>query len=611
MAEIAEDAASVAAAAANMVISETVSAMLDSATTSAAKAAASPGMPQDISGLKDGSVAPAGIAETVSSIIESATTAAVAATQEQEYWTAVVAEGASASAAATTSVPPLSPLGPTVEHTASGIELSGRRGCDDEEGSEIDGLRRNDAATAHVADRSPDRRRQVEPVVILDAVHLVDNEAEAKDGSEGGSIQDKAEENNSNRMRQAQTDEKENWEGKDVEENEKHEEEQLKPPEECKDHVSRSVRVVDDNGYRTDRSRGSINAVQAVIERSGKAESQHSSGGRADHNSQAAGECSTAPNDRPSAGTPAAPQIAPSQLPEGEGDIQQQWQWWDNQNPWSRSPRSSISSDRKTADRKLSDTGPPPPVYQETTPPPPYQEVVAGLRASRSSTQKQTLEQQEGARSSETVTSNRGAHRSATAVSHDASGSSGDTSRGPPPSYGAAVVGRTASRYYSRDREEEEQTSVRHLPPPSYGRFYDDFRSATFTSPLKGETDGSGAKSDGDEWWTKGNEDHQYAPVWGGEGRRQERESGRRRTRASSGGTGSSGGGGDVLKNDDRPETVGDEHEEERLGGASWRRRQHSEGRTRRTVPTSGSGRPKTTMPHPRGKIGDKDSTLR
>ena len=608
MAEVAEDAASASAAAASKAISETVSAMLDNATTSAAKTPEAQGMRKQLSGLEAGSTAAAGIADTVSSMLESATTAAVAATREQEpQEPAVVAARPSASAAATTSVPPLSPLEPTVEYTASGIELSGRRGRDDEEGSAVDGSRRNDGATADAADRIRYSRGQLEPVIISDAGRLVDDAAEPNNSDEGGLAQNKAAEKEKSWLRQAQSNAKENGGGMDTEENE---EEKLGLAEDYDDRVPRSSRAVDGNDHSTHRP-GSTNSVQVATEGGGKAERQRG-GGLADDNSQAAGECSTAPHDRPSAAARAAPQIAPSQLAEREGDVQQQWQWWDDENPWSRRPRSSTSSDRKAADRKLSGTGPPPPVYQETTPPPPYQEVLAGLRASLSPMQKQSIEHQEGARSSETVTSNRGDRGSVAAASNDTSGSSGDdASRGPPPSYSAAVVGRTASQSSSSDREEEKQASVRNLPPPSYGRFYDDVRSATFSSPLKGETDSSGATSDGHEWWTKGHEDHQYAPVWGGEGRGKERGGGRRRTRASSGGSGGSGGGGGALQKYDRPETVGGEHEEEGLGGTSWRRRQHSEERTGRTAATSGSSRPKTTTPHPRGKSGNKDTTLR
>lgn len=602
MTEISDDAASPAAAA-NVAISQTVSAMLDSASTSAVAASAALRMPEDFSGLDTGSMAAAGIAETVSSMLESATTAAVSATQDQHHQTAVASPRASVSAPGTTFVPPLSPLGPTEEHTASGIELSGRRGHGDEEDSQIDELRGNDGAAANVAAGSQDSRGQFEPVVISDAGRVVYNEAGAKDDSTRGVDEYKAEENENNGVREEHKETKEKMKSKGMEEDTAQEEKRLELPEDYNGRPARSSRVADGNGHGTDRSKGMKSFEEDVAEPSNEAERQRS-GGRADGESEEVGEDSTARNARPS---------AVSRPAKGEGDIQQQWQWWDNENPWSRGPRSSTSTERKSTGRELADTVAPPPVYQETAPPPPYQEVIAGL-PSRSPMQKQIVEQQERARSFETSASNRRDLRSVSAVSNDASCSSADdTSRGPPPSYRAAAVGRTASQSSPSDREEEgKQNSTVHLPPPSYGRFYDDFRWAT--SPLQGKTSSSsGAKSDGGEWWTLDDQDDQNAPIWSGEGRGKERERGRRRTRVSSGGNGGSGGGGGAsgLQDRDRPETIGEEREEDRLGGTSWRRRQSSEVRRRRTATAGGSSRPRTTTSHPRGKSRNKDTTLR
>eukprot|EP00752_Nemacystus_decipiens_P004687 g4275.t1 len=577
MSEIAEDATSAAAAAANTAISETVSAMLDSATTSAAKSSAAPGMAEEVSELQVGSIAVAGIAETVSAMLENATMAAVAATHQQGHQAAVVTELGSALAAATNNfVSPLSPLGPTVDHTTSGIELSGRRVRDDEEGSEYDGLRLNNGSAAHVADGSRESRRgqQLETVVISAAGPAVDDEAEVKDGDEGCFAQYKVDDDEHIGVRHIQSDAQESGERKNVQENEA---EKLGLAEDCDDQVSRSSRAVDGDDHGIDRSQESADAAENIREYRGEAKRQHGDG-RAGDNSGAAGENSQAPKDRPSA----------SQLPEGKGDMQQQWQWWDSENPWSRGPRSSTSRDRKSIDRKLFETGPPPPVYQETRPPPPYQEVVAGLPASRALMQKQATQQHDRPWSASRKASDQQALLSATAVSND--GSSGDdTSRGPPPSYRAAVVGRTVSRSSSSDEGEEKQTSVRHLPPPSYGRFYDDVRSATSIPPLQGETDSRDAKSNGGEWWAQEDQDNQYAPVWSGKCGGQERESWGRRTRASSGDTGGSSGiSGDGLQKPDRPETVGDEHEDEGSGGVSWRRRPYSEGRVRRATAARG-----------------------
>lgn len=599
MAENSEDAASAAAAAPNrVVVSQTVSAMLDSATTSAAIASAAPRTPKGISRLDPGFIAAARIAETVSTILESATTAAVAATQEEHLTATVVApERASASAAATTFVPPLSPPGLTVEHTSSSTELSGRHDHSDKEASETGELRRNDGA----ADRNQDSRGHLEPVIISDVARLVNDEATDKDENKGGVNESKADEKESQEARPEHKNTEESTKGKGVEEDEEHEEERLELPEEnCEERVGRSSRAVDGNDKGTDRSQGPGNAVGAVAGSRGKVERRHG-GGNADSKSEAVGEGPTTPNDRPAATTTTVPGVFPTHPAEEEGEIQQRWQWWDNENPWSRGPGSSTSTDQQSAGRRLSNATPPPPVYQATTPPPPYQEVVAGKRAPRYSMQQRTIEPQE------TANSNGRALHAVSAASNDASGSSDDdTSRGPPPSYRAAVVGGAASLSSPRDRDEEKQNSTGHLPPPSYGRFYDDFHSATFTSPLQGGTKSDGAKSDGGEWWAQDqDQDHQYGPVWSGEGHGRELESGRRRHHVSSGDT----GGG--RRNPDRPETNGDEREEERLGETSWRRRQHGEGRRRRTAAAGGSSRPKTTMALPREKSGNKDTTLR
>lgn len=596
MTGISEDAASVAAAAANVAISQTVSAMLDSATTSAAQASAAPAMPEEISTLDADSIVAAGIAETVSTMLESATTAAVAATQEQEHQTAVAPERVSASAAATSFVPPLSPPGSTLEHSSIDIELSDRRSHDHESGSEIDELRITDGATANIADSSQDSRGQLGPVIVSDAGRLVYNEAAAKNKNNGGVQEYKAEEHDNDEARQERKDTTKNMDGKDEEEHEEQKEERLELPDDCDDRAAPSARALDSNNHMTDRSKGSKNAVEVVTGHSGRVERQQS-GGRANDKSEAAGESSTTPNARPSAAT--APHISPAQLGEGEGELKEQWQWWDDENPWARGPRPS--TDRKPTGKKIPDMAPPPPVYQETTPPPPYQEVVSGLRMPRSSVQEHIVEQEE-------VAPFRRALRPVSAVSNDASGSSGDdTSRGPPPSYRAAAVGGKGSFSSSSDREEKHSTG--HLPPPSYGRFYDESRSATFTSPLQGETNSSGTKSDGGEWWTQRDQHNPHGPVWSREGRGQERDRERRRTRVPSGGTGGGVSGG--LQKYDRPETIGDEHEEERLGGKSWRRRQRSEGRRRRAVTTGGSSQPRTILPLPRGKSGHKDTTLR
>eukprot|EP00903_Cladosiphon_okamuranus_P015549 g14354.t2 len=601
MAEISGDAVSAAAAAAaNVAISQTVSAMLDSASTSAAVASAVPRMPQEFSGLDASSMAAAGIAETVSSVLESATTAAVAVAQDEQHQTAVASPRASASAPGTTAVPPLSPLGPTEEHTASGIGLSGRRSHDDEEDSETDELKRSGGTAADVADGSQDSRGQFKPVVISDAGRVVYGEVGAKSDSTRGANESKAAGKETIGVRQERKETKEDLTSKDVGEDAvQKKEKRLELPEDSNDRAVLSSRcssiVVGGNERGTDRSKGSKSTPEDIAEPGDDSESRHS-GGRADGESEAAGENPTAPNVRPSA--------AASRLTKGDEGIQQQWHWWDSENPWSRGPRSFTSTEQKSTGRKLSDTVPAPPAYQETIPPPPYQEVIAGL-PSRSPTQKLIIEQQERALSYETSASNERDPRPVSALSNDASSSSGDaTSRGPPPSYRAAVVGETASQSSPSDREEEKQNSTAaHLPPPSYGRFYGDFRSTT--SPLQRETSSIGPKSDGGEWWTLDDQDAQYAPVWSGGGRGEERERGRRRTRASSGGD---GGGG--LQNPDRPETIGGEHEEETFGGTSWHRQRSSEGRRRRTATAGGSSRPRTTMSQPRGKGGKKHITM-
>lgn len=594
MAETSEDEASATATAENVAVSGIVSAMLESATTSAAKASAAPAMPDEVSGLEADSIA-AGVAETVSSLLDSATSAVAATTQEQKHRTAAVPERGSVSAVAMPIVPLLSPPGSTAEHTLSGIELSGRRGYGDGEGSPFDELRRNVGGSATTAGTSQDSQGQLEPVESSDAGRLVYDEAAAKDEEKGYTKEFKAEEDEHKEASQQERNTGKNEEDKDVGEDEEHSEETLELPEDGDDRVARSSSAVDANGRKTERYEGPKRRVERVTGCSGTAERQQG-GGHADDKSEAGGESSTAPNGRAFGPATAAPGVFPPNSSHGKEETQQQWQWWDNENPWSRAPRSSAS-----IDRKVSGTAPAQPICQEeTTPPPPYQEVVGGPRASRSSTQEQVVEQQTGEIPSETATSSGQALRSGSAVSNAASNFSGDdNTRGPPPSYRAAVAGVTEILSSSSDQEEEEkQDPVRHLPPPSYGRFYDDFRSATVGSRSHGGTDSSGANSEGGEWWVLEDQDHQHAPVWSG----QERERGRRRNGASPGGG---------RQNFDRPETSDDGREGEGLGASSRRRWQHSAGRRTRTAAAGGSSRPRTTAPLPTAKRGHKDTSRR
>ena len=288
------------------------------------------------------------------------------------------------------------------------------------------------------------------------------------------------------------------------------------------------------------------------------------------------------------------------QLAVGGERVNQQWQWWDSENPWSRGSRSSTSTDEKSS----SQSAPPPPVYREVGPPPPYQEVLAEPRTTRSSLS-----------SSKTATSNKQARRLGSPLSNDASQSSGDdTSRGPPPSYRTAAAERgTGSFSSSYGDEEEGKHFAGDLPPPSYGRYYEGLHSTQVLSPARRETGNGSPKSEASEWWAPENPQHQYRArpdTDRNSGRGQERE--RRRRRRS----GSSVRGGGYQKFD-RPETVDDEGDDDEgegdvFLGTSWARRKHGVERKRSsTMAVGGRNRPRTTMSLSRRTTGHNEPPLR
>lgn len=305
---------------------------------------------------------------------------------------------------------------------------------------------------------------------------------------------------------------------------------------------------------------------------------------------------------------------------EGDGIGENQWRWWDEENPWSRGSRSSTKDSKSPADRRLSGHLPPP-AYQETAPPPPYQEVVANNSDLRPSTQKTVLKRYHHTEPPEMAAATN------SALSDGASSSGDDTSRGEPPSYGTAAAGRAGRVFASRSEEKQQQPLIQDLPPPSYGRFYGDGHPATVVSPPHRESSSnsksSSATSDTAEWWARddvGDDSHhrhqrQSRPKTGRDREQErvrERGHGRRRRHVSA-----DGGSFDGLQAFDgktvqRPETtVGDnDKEKEMLGGAwGWRSRYGDGGR--RSPTAAGVSRPRTTLPLSRGKNGRKDTTMR
>lgn len=331
----------------------------------------------------------------------------------------------------------------------------------------------------------------------------------------------------------------------------------------------------------------------------------------------------------------AMPRVVARDLSEGGGrgeggdGEEHQWQWWDNENPWSRASRSSTKGSKSSPDGSLSGSGPPPPAYQETTPPPPYHDVVAAISAPRSSAQKTAFGRDQTGQTPETAAANRNVLLLDSVLSNGASSSGDDTSRGAPPSYRTAAA-KGAGIPSTSQGEEHQQLLLKDLPPPSYGRFYGEGHRATVASLPRRETnsgrENSIASPDTAEWWAGDNNhlDYQRQQTRPKTGRDRERERvrkrdyGSRRRRHVS----TDGGSYDGLeafhgKTVQRPETAAvgdndDDEEEDLLGGAwGWRSRYGGGGRRGSPTATGGRSRPRTTLPLPREKKGRKDTNFR
>ncbi|CAN0068165.1 unnamed protein product, partial [Ectocarpus fasciculatus] len=294
------------------------------------------------------------------------------------------------------------------------------------------------------------------------------------------------------------------------------------------------------------------------------------------------------------------------------------WHWWDDEDPWSRDPRSYVMSATTPTDGgpSRSGSGPPPPAYQEKNPPPPYSEAVKRYAATQRSSQ--TPKNGPAQHHQRTPPSREAATRylpSGSVISSgDASSfsSGGDASLGPPPSYHSTAAGggtaHSSSSSAAGEKDEKNRLAT-DLPPPSYGRFYDTHLSGTAADLSRPETNSRGEDSGGiDEWWAR-DEDHyfyQKSPdTQPGEERGRHR---RHRSSDSGGGRGGSSrlwasGGGAIERSgaDD-----GDRRSVRAGAGASRGRQPRHEGRGgwKRSPTASGSSRPKTTMAVSRGKSG-------
>lgn len=152
-------------------VSQTVSAMLKSAT--AAAAAAGSAIPRtttdEIPSLDAGPIPANGVPPTRPTNLGSGRTTEAIASEENVHQFLTPEQESPISATATTTVPPFSPPGPAVEDTMSGVELSGRRGSGGEEGHETDAERaEKDGARTDSADASRRSQRELEPVVLPD-----------------------------------------------------------------------------------------------------------------------------------------------------------------------------------------------------------------------------------------------------------------------------------------------------------------------------------------------------------------------------------------------------------------------------------------------------------
>lgn len=243
---IPEDVGLTAGAAA--VISQNVSAMLDSATTTAALV-----MAEEIPVLDTGSIAAAAVSNTVAAMLESATATAVAASEAPVQQLLPTASMASV-ATTTPIVPPLSTPESTTEDPMSSIELSGRRDCGDDGGAENDNNAvlelelkadspysptpphpRKYGTAVDAADRSRKSRPELAPVVLSDAGRLFYTDASTND--EKGLDEQKDDEQEDNEREETQ-DTKETEKGKGV--RDEHEDEEggrLELPEDCNSRV--------------------------------------------------------------------------------------------------------------------------------------------------------------------------------------------------------------------------------------------------------------------------------------------------------------------------------------------------------------------------------------
>lgn len=321
----------------------------------------------------------------------------------------------------------------------------------------------------------------------------------------------------------------------------------------------------------------------------------------------------------------AAPPIAAWESARGVGGGWSEkplWHWWDDEDPWSRDPRSYVMSATTPTDGgpSRSGSGPPPPAYREKTPPPPYSEAVKHYAATRRSSS--TPKTGPAPHHQRTPSSREAATRHVPPVSVISSGDSssfssdGDTSLGPPPSYHSTTAGGGAARSSSSSaagEEDEKNRLARDLPPPSHGRFYDTLSGAGLSRP---ETNGRGEDAGGiDEWWARDEDQHFYQ---NSPDTQPEKQRGRRRRHRSSDGGGGGGGssrlwasGGGAIQ---RWRTNDGDRRSARGGaGASRGRQTPHEGRGgwKRSQAASGDTRPKTTMAVSRGKSrhGTKDAT--
>lgn len=333
------------------------------------------------------------------------------------------------------------------------------------------------------------------------------------------------------------------------------------------------------------------------------------------------------------------PQVAARDPTEGGGGdgAEHQWQWWDNENPWSRASMFSTRGSKSSADGSLSRSGRPPPAYRETSPPPPYHDVIADISAPRSSAPTTRFGRHQKGQTHEATATNGLVLPLHSPPSNGASSSGDDMSREAPPSYRTAAAGGGGTPSTPRGEEEHQRLQIKDLPPPSYGRFYGEGHRGAVVSPPPRREANSGRENsitspDPSEWWAVDDNNHllrhqrqQGRPKTGRESEQERvRERGhvsssRRRRHVSTGGGSYDGLEAFNGKTAQRPETavVGDndddeEDEEYMSGGAwGWRSRYGDGGRRGSRTATGGSSRPRTTLPLPRGKKGRKDRTPR